>query len=267
MDQDTQIYGINNEFDVTEILEHFDSNYIFDVINDKLEKLNFYQTIPQPNIVNSFEENFKMMNERFPDDSQNIAIIRDRVYRDIIELLTKKFNLQFNTVDDTINPYTAAYYLYEFLISKRNEIMINFFTMFIINNKDNLYNTLNLESTKKNRDTSSIYGKRIYVDQKYALISANMPKVINHIATIDISLLNIFQSTYKDFNTVNFLDNAFADKGNFFHDYYCAVITRPEVLPIVITNIKLALQRIAGNLSDTDLQYILQNQEEQDQII
>lgn len=253
----TELYEINNEYNVTDILAHFDSNYILNIIEDKLENISFATSQIEPNIVVSFENNFKNMNDRFPGDSQNIRNIREQVYRDIIRILTNKFNLQFNISDENIDLYTAAYYLYDFLMSHRNNIMVNFFTAFIINNKESLCTTLNIEEFRKGKDSAAAYSKRVYQDNKFAIISANMPAIINYISTLDITLLNIFQSTYKDIKLVQFLDNAFADKGNFFKDYYCSILNKPEELPIIITNIRLALQSHVGNISQSDINEFL----------
>ena len=253
----TELYEINNEYNVTDILAHFDSNYILNIIEDKLENISFATSQIEPNIVVSFENNFKNMNDRFPGDSQNIRNIREQVYRDIIRILTNKFNLQFNMSDENIDLYTAAYYLYDFLMSHRNNIMVNFFTAFIINNKESLCTTLNIEEFRKGKDSAAAYSKRVYQDNKFAIISANMPAIINYISTLDITLLNIFQSTYKDIKLVQFLDNAFADKGNFFKDYYCSILNKPEELPIIITNIRLALQSHVGNISQSDINEFL----------
>lgn len=254
----TQPYQINNEYNVTKLLAHFDSNYILDILQDKLENISFASSLIESNIIGAFESNFKAMNDQFSGDSQNIRNIREQVYIDIIRILTEKFNLEFNTVDPNIDLYTAAYYLYDFLICNRNNILINFFTAFIVNNKDSLYDALNLEEYKKNKDSASAYGKHIYKDnQKYTIISANMSSVINYISTLDITLLNIFQSTYKDRNLVLFLDNAFADKGNFFKDYYCSILNNPMELPIIITNIRLALQSLVGDISQTNIKELL----------
>ena len=197
------------------------------------------------------------MNNQFPGDSQNIRNIREQVYRDIIRILTAKFNLKFNEMDDTIDLYTAAYYLYDFVVCHRNIIMVNFFTAFIINNKESLCSTLNMEDFRKGKDSAAAYSKRVYQDHKFAIISANMPTVINYISNLDVTLLNIFQSTYKDINLVQFLDNAFADKGNFFKDFYCNILNIPEELPIIITNIRLALQSHVGNISNSDIEEFL----------
>ena len=220
----TPPYEISNEFNLTEILAHFDSNYIFDIINDKLENLEYNNILEEPNVVASFEENFKIMNENFPGDSANIRAIREQVYLDIIHTLCDHFNLEFNEEDDTIDKYTLAFYMYDFFISNRNNIMINFYTSFIINNKDSLTRILNLDEYRKSRDTAAVYGKRIYDDQGYGVISANMVKVINNISTMEITLFNIFQSTYTNPEILSFLDNALADKGDFFKDFYCEVL-------------------------------------------
>jgi hypothetical protein len=211
-----------------------------------------------PNIVASFETNFKAMCEQFPGDAQNINVIREETYMNIIKILTSRFNLEFNMMDDSIDKYTAAYMLYDFLVSKRYDIMNNFFALFIINNKDSLYNALNLDEFKKNRDNSSIYSKKMYVDNKVAIISANMSKVINYIASMNITLTNIFQSTYQP-NIVQFLDNAFRDKGNFFKQYYCDFIIAPDIIPIAITNIRLRLSHFIGDTNNMNIENIINN--------
>lgn len=244
-----QPYEISNEFNITELLEHFDSNYIFDIITDKLDNIDYSSVLKEPNIVISFEENFKIMNDRFPGDSQNIRMLRAQVYTDIINILCEKFNLQFNEDDDNIDRYTLAYQLYDFLVCNRNTYLINFFTSFIINNKGSLCGFLNLDEYRKSKETSAAYGKRIYDDPMYGAISANMAKVIRHISTIDISLMNIFQSTYTNPEILIFLDNAIADRGDFFRDFYCSIFDQPEIMPIIITNIRLSLQKIVGNIS------------------
>lgn len=253
----TPPYEIANEYNLTEALSHFDSQYIFDIINDKIDNLDFASVLEEPNVVTSFEETFKMMNENFPGDADNIRDIRDQVYIDVIDTLCKRFNLSWNDQDDNIDHYTLAFYLYDFLVSNRNTIMVNFFTAFIMNNKDSLVRVLDVTDYQKSRDTSAVYGRRIYDDQGYGVISANMTKVINYIATIDITLYNIFQSIYTNQEVLYFLDNAVADKGNFFKDFYCSVLDQPDILPIVITNIRLALQRNVGDIGQSTIHEIM----------
>ena len=252
----TAPYKISNEYNLTEILSRFDSNYIFDIINDKLENVDYTNVLEEPNVVISFEENFKLMNENFPGDTDNIKLIRDQVYTDIINILCDHFNLQFNSELD-VDKCTLAYYLYDFFVSHRNHIMINFYTSFIVNNKDSLIRIFNLDEYRKSKDSAAAYGKRIYDNNEYGAISANMTKVINHITTFDITLYNIFQSTYTNPDVIELLSESIYDKGNFFNDFYTKVLEQPEILPIIITNIRLALQKIVGDVSQSSIHELM----------
>lgn len=242
-------YQVSSEQNIAELLAHFDADYVLRVLEDKLESLNFATSLTDPNFVAAFEENFKLMNENFPGDSENIRAKREEVYTLIINILCQRFNLEFNTVDPNIDTFTAAYHLYDFLVNNRNNHMVRFFTLFIVNNKESLYQIMNTDDFRKNRDLSAAYSRRVYTDPKFAVISANINEVINYISTLDIRLINIFQSIYPDTAIVGFMDNAFRDKGNFFLDYYCKALKNPESAPVIITNIRLSLQKIAGNKS------------------
>ena len=250
MNTNLELYNISSENNLTELLAHFDSGFVLNIIEDKIN-MRQYNSMPESNIIKSFEENFKVMKEQFPGDGENINLVRSRVYTEIINILCKGFNLNC-MLDDSTDLYSAAYYLYDFLICNSGPIMINFFTSFIINNKDSLYNSLNLESYKKNKDSSTIYSKRIYIDPKYITISANLEMVLKHIVTIDITLDNILQTTYVNPQIIMFLAEIVTDRGNYFKDYYCSLLTKQDMLPVILTDIRLQMQKIVGNNAGID---------------
>lgn len=252
-----ELYRINNEYNFSELISHFDTEYIIHTLEDKLENINYASSLIEPNLVGAFESNFKMMRQDYPGDGANIMASREEIYREIIRILCEKFNLEFNTIDPNIDPCSAAYYLYDFLVCNRNANMVHFFTMFIINNKENLYRILTPEDLKKNKDSSTAYSKRVYADAKYGAISANINKIINCISTMDIKLINIIQSVYVDPNVVYFMDSAFKDRGNFFKDYYCNALINPDIMPIIITDIRLKLQSIVGDASVSHIDEII----------
>lgn len=244
------LYNISSENNLTELLAHFDSGFVLNIIEDKINNRG-YNSIPESNIIKSFEENFKVMRESFPGDGENINLVRTRVYTEIISILCNGFNLNC-ILDDSTDLYSAAYYLYDFLICNSAPIMINFFTAFIINNKDSLYNSLNLDSYKKSKDSSTLYNKRIFIDPKYITISANLEMVLQHIVTIDISLENILQTTYVNPQIIMFLSEIITDKGDYFNDFYCKLLSDPNYLPVILTDIRLQLQKILGNDTGID---------------
>lgn len=241
-----KLYDVSNEYNIAELLSKFEYGYILDVIEDRLQNTAYENSLNQPNIIMAFEENFKLMNENFPSDSQNIQTVRDTVYRQIISILCDKFGLRFNELDENIDVYTAAFYLYDFLVSNRNNNIIKFYTAFIINNKNYLYNMIN-SNVERKKDNSVSYNKHIFSDNKYVLISSRIDLVIKYVSTLDIQMSNIFETIYMNREIVMFLDNAFADvSGNFFTNHYYNSVAHDSILPIVITNIRLQLQKIVG---------------------
>ena len=50
-DENMQPYIISNEYNITEILAHFDSDYVISTIEDKLEEIDFASSLIQPNII------------------------------------------------------------------------------------------------------------------------------------------------------------------------------------------------------------------------
>lgn len=243
---------IDSEYNLAECIEHFDTEYLLDIIRNKINNINYANTLTEPNLISSLEADFKVFIARVPDDEPNIKTIREELLRKIIELICNKFNLQFNNDDDSIDLGAAAFYLYDFLICNRVNYMINFFVTFIINNKNSLCENLSLEEYRKSKDMG-MYSKKVYADPKYGLIATNMKSVLQHIVSIGVTLYNIFQMTYTEPNIVAFLDNIVTDRGDFCKDFYASVIMRPEIEPIINVGVRLALQKIVGNLTTQDL--------------
>ena len=83
--RNNHVYNMVAEGEVAELLSNFSNAYIMDVIDSNLKNRFAYNpTISNPNIVNSYEMNFKDMLSRFPTDSENITSIRYETYLNII---------------------------------------------------------------------------------------------------------------------------------------------------------------------------------------
>ena len=116
MNTNLELYNISSENNLTELLAHFDSGFVLNIIEDKIN-MRQYNSMPESNIIKSFEENFKVMKEQFPGDGENINLVRTRVYTEIINILCRGFNLNC-MLDDSTDLYSAAYYLYDFLLCR-----------------------------------------------------------------------------------------------------------------------------------------------------
>ena len=101
---------------------------------------------------------------------------------------------------------------------------------------------------KKNKDTSTIYGKRIYKDIKLAIINANIEMVINQINSMDIKFYNIVEMIYgAESEHARYLLSMVSDNNNdFFNTIYVSMFNS-DIRSDIITNIRLKLQELAMN--------------------
>ena len=90
------IYNMVAEGEIAEILSKFNTSYVMDVIDSTIKnRFAFNPTLNNPNIVNSYELNFKGMLSNFPDDADNIMSIRQETYLTIINKICNSFNMQY----------------------------------------------------------------------------------------------------------------------------------------------------------------------------
>lgn len=239
----SQVYNIQTENEVAIILSRFNSNFIFDVIRDNLAQKFNYSFISAPNVVAAFEQNFKYFQIRYPSDYDNIEVVRISTYKEIINILCNEYNLQFND-NDGLDYYSLALYLYDFLACNFNNYMVSFFANYIYKEKNSLYEFLNMEALKKNKDSSTIYGKKIYKDPKLAILNANLNSVIASICNFDITFENILSIVYSNKNIVNYLTAHVSPINDFFKSTYCYSFSL-DMQPVILTNIRLEIQKMA----------------------
>lgn len=240
-------YTIRTENQISVLLSHFDSNLIYEIIKDivtrRTESYNFNQL---PNIPGGFETYFKQMKIDYPADLDDIEQKRTEAYSQIIETICQSHGLGYNGVG--IDLYSPAFYLYDFLISGFNNHLISFFTNFIVSEKNNLYESLNLANFKKNKDSSTLYNKKVYEDPKLAVISANLEYVIGCICTFDIPWEVLIDNAIEDINLRSFMKTIVSPIYDFFKMQYAALFADTcNIKPILITNIRLELQKYQGN--------------------
>lgn len=243
MEKNLELYTINNEYTITEILSHFDSDTILGIMYDRLNNYN-YSSLPEANVVLAFENNFTIMKQEHPIDSDNINQVRGRVYQDMVNILCNHFNLQCN-INEYTDLYSLAYYLYDFLVCNFKNYIIKFYTDYIISSKDSLYKTLNLDSLKKIKESTAIYNKKISLDPKYAVIGSNLELVIDFLSTIDFNLSYLIRKAYStEPNIMMFLEEILSERSNFFREWYYLSIKRIEIFPVILTDIKLNMTRM-----------------------
>lgn len=242
-------YNINTEGEVARMLSHFNSEFIFDVIRDNLNQRFNYTPIAAPNIVSSFEQNFKLIKENYHTDHDQIDTVRLSTYKEIIDIICKEHKLEFID-NDNLDYYSAAFYLYDFLVSNFSTYMAFFFASFIYKERNSIYESLDLNNMKKNKDSSTLYGKKMYKDTKLAVITANLDYIIDNVCTYDIPLYAILEFIYPDRNIVNYIASIVSPIDDFFKSNYVPLLNgNPRTL--FLSNIKFEMHKILAPLSQT----------------
>lgn len=243
--------NINIDNALAAILNKFDDDYTIGMVEQSLNyKFRPYDQ-PMPNMVYGQEQRFIELLEGFTANQPEIAQKRYETYISIINILCEKHNLSFNNADD-VDLYSAAFYLYKFLVSEFTNNIITFYTNFLIRERSSLYNSLNLKEFKKN-DVGMAYSNKLFASEKLSLIHGNIGYVIENMASIDIDLYSILELIYyPDKEIPRYIFSLVTDNGNFFKSFYepyaVDLVTGPELQ----TLIKLNLQNCAAQLVDID---------------
>lgn len=249
------ITNINIDNQLAGILSQFNSDYIMDYIDDALEKrLRLYDTLNLPNIVYSYEMRFKQLSDGFSSNVEEIAAVRKDTYYTIIQKVCSYYNLS-PTFDDSseIDWYSAAFWLYKFLVSEFTTNVINFYSFFLITEREGLCDNLGLLGMKRENDTVYSYSKRLFKDPKLAAIHANIQYVLSSIGTFDISIYDIIRHLYQtpNMDVANYISSLITDQGNFFRSQYDSCISniQSNFSAELITYIKMNIQKLGKNIA------------------
>lgn len=250
MSANPNLYNIVSESELSEILSHYGDEYVLSVVENAMKnRFDPASIIPQPNVVGAWEQNFKQLITTYniPEFINKINDTRISVYKQIIETICKEFKLNF-TIDDNIDWYSAAYYLYDFFVCNFNKYMIEFFSKYIFKERNSIYESMNLAELRKNKDTSTAYGKRVYKDIKLAVISANIDMVITNMLGFDIDYSTILLTSLMR-DRAYYISSLVSPADEFYREFYGGVMNS-SARPVILTEIRFNLQNLAQTIAD-----------------
>ena len=258
----SQTYNVVTENELVEVLSHYNSDFVFSIIDQCLKYRFMNVPVTQyPNVVAGWEQNFKAIIAQYGDSSrEEVMRVRNETYREIIDTICKEFNMSF-TIDDTVDLYSAAYHMYELMVSNFTDNMVTFFANFIYKERSYIYDSLNLAEMKKNKDSSTIYGKKIYKDIKLAVINANIDAVVTGVCSMDIPYHLIISTIFgNNSDKKKFIMTITAGGADFFQTAYVRVLNS-DIRADIITAIRFKLQEIAmiHDQATTDIEGIPQH--------
>ena len=250
--------SIDTDAAIGNILSNFDSAYIIHSIENSLSmKFRPFED-PMPNFVDILERQFNLILEGSPDYRDQITLTRSQTYKEVIEIICRYYNLQFNAAYETLDPmeqYGIARSMYDIFVARFTNYMIDFFIYYIINNSDSIYQYLiHDDNIKKYKDRDP--NTRIYIDPKFALIHQNLNTVILNMTSYDVSLEQLLFS-FVDAKAATRLNELLTDGGDIYKNHYAIYITDQRYMASVLTVIKLKLQsrtkQIANINTNTDI--------------
>lgn len=268
-------YNIITENELAQILSQYDTNYVFSVVDDALKSR--FLSVPivstRPNAVSAWEQNFKALQAYYGSEGNSqISSVRQDTYMEIIDTICKEFGLEFTT-DETVDIYSAALYLYDFLVCRFSENMINFFTNYIYKERNTIFNALDMADLKKNKDSSTIYSKKIYKDNKLAIINANIDTVMNYICTIDIPFDTVIYNVFgMNSDLANYILNIISSIDNDFFIRAYGSLLNTDIRSEIITAVRIKLKDVAtshemaNDINDITSSYIKNNNVDDDDI-
>jgi len=265
-----QVFTMVAEGEIAKLLSQFSDSYVIDVIDRNLANRFSYNPVSaNPNIVSSFEMNFKDMMNRYPTDQENCMNVRHETYLTIINKICNAFNMQY--VGNEPDLFSIAYNLYDLFVSGYSRNIIKFFSTYIYANRNILYANMGLERYKKSKDSSSSSVKRIYNDPVTAIVITRIKDVIYYISGFDINLYQFLSSVYSipvaDYIIQNIQPTGMSD---LYKDEFCA---KAMATPTLLTEIRSAIQQmmqadmiqqqpIIGQVADNDPDDDYQNEAE-----
>ena len=112
---------------------------------------------------------------------------------------------------------------------------------------------MNLNKVRKNKDSSTVYCKKVLSDPKVAIISANLEDVLNNMIAYDIGLDTIIRTVYTDPVISNYLSTLItSNTGLFFKEQY-GFFLNSDKRPTIITNIRYAIQQECGVVDNPNI--------------
>lgn len=249
-------YNIITETELAEILSHYNSEFVLSVVEEAMKRRFIeYPYTPIPNVVAAWETNFKLIMNKYrdlPEAKTEIPRVRSETYQEIIDFICKQFDLSF-TEDQNVDLYSAANLMYEFFVCKFLPYMTDFFARYIYTERNSLYEELHLSDYKKNKDSSTIYGKKIYKDVRMAVVNANVGYIVEQMKGFDISLSEIFALALPT-QVANNLDSLILSNSDFYHNYYVSLLNTDMKGPI-LSEITLKLRQISGS-DDVQIDFV-----------
>jgi hypothetical protein len=237
-------YRLSRDNELSQVLSQFSSDFIMDSAMESVSRaLLLY---PVPNYINGYETQFKEILSSFTQADERAAAlgVRSETYREIIDIVCKSYNLSFKDNDDG-DYYSSAFYIYEFFVTDFAQTIVRFFANYILKERNALYDALQLQNAKRDKDTNTLYNKKMYKNPKLAILNAKLDMALQYMSGFHITLRDIIQLVVMDRSVGRFLESIIEENGNVFRDLIVFYINTYPYKPRIISDIRMMIHNYA----------------------
>ena len=126
--------------------------------------------------------------------------------------------------------------------------MVEFYTKFIIMEKDNILTTINQDDYRKQRDMSSAYNKTVFGnDESLAIIAANLPDVLKNLSMNLVPDHTVYYTIYGSENQpiIDLMETYISPTVSLFVRFN-TILFNEIMYGTIITQIRMRLQQYMG---------------------
>lgn len=244
-------YEFGSDSNLAAILTQFDSSYLMHVISDTLEmQFNSFDTLPKPNAVNAYKMVFNELYDQYDADREQIYVTEYNTYRDVIEIIGRKYGFQFTEIEN-LDMYSMAYYVYDFFVSRFNQYLVSFYSRYLDEQKESIVGSMNKEELMSNKDMSTNYGKISFgANNPMVMITANLPIVLANLRVMDIPDVVVYRYAYGSNEAIaNLLQYHISPNSTIFN-IYNNLLFNPFLSTTIMTQIRLKIQQDHAEIFD-----------------
>lgn len=242
-------YSLVAEGELSTILSNFNSSYTFDVVDDLMKtRYDSFSILSKPNFVDELEYAFKQLYDQFPSDKENIISVRTNTYQEIINRISNNSGVRFNGLEnsDSVDLRYLASSIFDLFISNYNTYVFKFLYNFVVNQKEFIYNQLELMKTKKSKDITTMYNRQYYTNDILAIISARLYTCIDFITGLDFDTRTTLSYIYTSDNEIarmNYLLQYMDSSADLFRILILPILKNDLVCPSLVNSVKMELQK------------------------
>lgn len=242
-------YEVISNAEIASVISKYSPDMIDMVLDEIMRTKSSYRITPIGNMITSYEQNFKIDMEKFPQFQPNMLEQRAELYMNIANTVCNRHNITL--IDSSTDVFTIASNVYQFLISGFYEACITFFVNFLSRESDEICNMIGIDPENNTNPTHQYAKKRYGVKTSLSIIHTNLNRVLDTISALDINLSDIiatvYSTTYPEVGA--FLNSVLVDNGDFYKNFYVPAVSGYNRADAV-TNIRLRLMPISTGISE-----------------